>query len=117
MVAFDLAWHWYLLILVHRTLGTDALLSLLYPATSLIFWVSNANFRTALWLVSSFSIVNFLLDVAQLSIVKNAVLILISSQNGQNGGNWENCVPFDGGPFSAWNPIIKEHPDGSNNYR
>lgn len=93
------------------------LLSLLYTATSLIFWVSNANFRTALWLVSSFSIVNFLLDVAQLSIVKTAVLILINPQNGQNRENWENCIPFDGDPFSAWNPIIKEYPNGDNNYR
>ncbi|KAJ4863471.1 hypothetical protein T069G_00001 [Trichoderma breve] len=26
--------------------------------------------------------------------------------------NWENCIPFDGDPFSAWNPIIEEFPDG-----
>jgi hypothetical protein len=26
--------------------------------------------------------------------------------------NWENCIPFDGDPFSAWNPNIKEFPDG-----
>lgn len=25
---------------------------------------------------------------------------------------WENCIPFDGDPFSAWNPIIDEIPDG-----
>ncbi|KAM0451252.1 hypothetical protein ACHAPV_005233 [Trichoderma viride] len=25
---------------------------------------------------------------------------------------WENCIPFDGDPFSAWNPIIDEMPDG-----
>ncbi|UKZ50512.1 hypothetical protein TrVGV298_004775 [Trichoderma virens] len=26
--------------------------------------------------------------------------------------SWENCIPFDGDPFSAWNPIIEELPDG-----
>lgn len=26
--------------------------------------------------------------------------------------NWENCIPFDGDAFAAWNPIIKEYPDG-----
>ncbi|KAH8125924.1 hypothetical protein LI328DRAFT_155441 [Trichoderma asperelloides] len=26
--------------------------------------------------------------------------------------DWENCIPFDGDPFSAWNPIIEEIPDG-----
>lgn len=26
--------------------------------------------------------------------------------------NWENCIPFDGDPFSAWNPNIEEFPDG-----
>ncbi|UKZ60435.1 uncharacterized protein TrAtP1_001715 [Trichoderma atroviride] len=25
---------------------------------------------------------------------------------------WENCISFDGDPFSAWNPIIDELPDG-----